>query len=402
MRRRTFLRKSALLSAGFVLNPMIYERSENYKNLKVVTLTGSPRKRGQIYGETLKKEISEIVALWKENLQRFRSVNPDNYIKEFLDNTNFTKAIKKWTPDLLDEVKGIAEGTGIDFKTIFAYQLGDEEWWYGRNRRFGITLPEQRECSAIGVFKQKGIPPLLAQNMDIPVYTDGYQVLLHIKHEKSSLESFVFTFAGYIATTGVNNHSIGICCNTLLQLNPSPAGLPVAYIVRGVLAQKTYKDAIKFIQNVKHASGQNYTIGGPEEIVDFECSANKVKRFIPYRGATEVYHTNHPIVNDDQSIFKEILKKIPPERRRKHPTNSEIRLNTIKKRIKESSGKITVETIKSILSSHDDPDNPICNHKRQKRGAFTAGCLIMELSETPVLHLAPGPPCSTEFETFRF
>jgi hypothetical protein len=33
---------------------------------------------------------------------------------------------------------------------------------------------------------------------------------------------------------------------------------------------------------------------------------------------------------------------------------------------------------------------------------ITLGCLIMELSLPPVLHVAPGPPCSTPFATYAF
>jgi hypothetical protein len=58
---------------------------------------------------------------------------------------------------------------------------------------------------------------------------------------------------------------------------------------------------------------------------------------------------------------------------------------------------------KEALSSKDDSRNPVCLERRPDgRGSFTAGCLIMELSEKPKLHFAPGPPCAMEFQTFAF
>ncbi|UCC38753.1 MAG: hypothetical protein JSV96_13135 [Candidatus Aminicenantes bacterium] len=417
MKRRVFLKQSIMASAGLAVSPWVisgdsadsfisteieYGKS-NYTDIKVLVLEGTPRKRGQIHGESLRKGISEIIQIWKEELQKARQTEPNKYIEEFLEKTNFAPAIKKWTPHLLEEVKGIAEGSGIDYKTVFAFQLHDEEWWYGLHKRFQIPLPKTQHCSALGVFGQKGIPSLLAQNMDIMTYTDGYEVLFHIKPQDSPVESFIFTFAGLIATNGMNNHSIGICCNTLLQLDHCGDGLPVAYIVRGVLDQEKYEGAVKFIHDIKHASGQNYTIGGPKEVAAFECSSNKVSRFIPYKGATRVYHTNHPLVNDDQSIYKEVLKKLPAERRPKSPGNSEIRLTALEKRLKDPSKRITVDTVKATLSSHDDPKNPVCNHlAKQRARSFSAGCMVMELGKPPVLHLAPGPPCSTEFKAYKF
>jgi hypothetical protein len=58
-------------------------------------------------------------------------------------------------------------------------------------------------------------------------------------------------------------------------------------------------DAVRFIHEMQHASGENYTIGGPDRVVAYECSANKVCQFVPYEGATRVFHTNHPLVNND-------------------------------------------------------------------------------------------------------
>ncbi len=410
MKRRAFLKESALATAGFAFSPWILSDFEKIsfledkpKELEIVTLTGTPQNRGHIHGETLRKKIHDIVNDWKELLGKNYKTDPDKYIDEFVEETNFNKAIDKWAPHLLEEVKGLAEGSGIDFKTMYAFQLCDEEWWYSRNKRFSISLPIDHHCSALAVFNQKGMPALQAQNMDLPMYTDGFQTLLQIKHENSSLESFIFTFAGYIYTTGMNNRGVSICCNTLLQLNPSTNGLPVAYIGRILLEQKNQADAVKFIHSIKHVSGQNYTIGGPKEVGSYESSANKISRFVPYKEATRVYHTNHPIVNDDQSVWKEILSKIPENKKPTGPNNSEIRLNSLEKRLKDPSKRVTVDTIKEILSSHDDPKNPVCNDRKLGVGGLTAGCVIMELSpESPVLHLAPGPPCSTEFKVFKF
>jgi len=406
VKRRTFLKKSTLAAAGFAVSPLLSKSIESFissDEVLVLTLTGTPRNRGNIYGETLKTKIQSIVSVWKEGLGRQYKISPDKYIDEFVENTDFKKAIKKWTPHLLDEVEGIAESAEIDFKTFYAFQLWDEEWWYGRNKTLGITLPESGKCSALGVYGQEGLPPLMGQNLDIPGIVDKHQVLLHIKHENSGLESLIFTFSGYIATTGINNSPVGVCVNALLDLDQRIDGLPVAFVVRGALEQKSYGDAVNFLHNIKHASGQNYIIGGPEEVASFECSADKVSRFIPYEGAKRVYHTNHAMVNDDKDILEEILKTLPPERRRNRgPSNSDIRLKALEKRIKDPAKTITVDTLKEALSSLDDRVHPVCVDRRESGGGFTAGSLVMELSGSPVLHYAPGPPCKVPYSIHKF
>lgn len=371
-------------------------------DVQVLVLEGSPRKRGQIHGEALRSMILEYIAGWKDRLHELVGLNPDEYLEQFLQETNFFTAVKRWMPDLLEEVRGIAEGANVDFETMFAHQLGDEEWWYRREK---MSDQGGKGCSGLGVFGQEGSPPLLAQTLDLADYYDGYMVLLHIKHTESALESFVLTPAGIVASNGLNNRSIGVCVNTLFQLNHAADGLPVDFVVRGILAQSTVEDAAAFVRRVKHASGQNYIIGGPKEILDFECSANQVSQFVPYPGASRICHTNHPLANDDQGMHKETLKELSPEAKQlvdRQRSNTETRLSSLESRTKDPSQHITVETIKTILSSHDSPEHPICRHKGLEGGGMTVAGLIMELSPSPVLHLAPGPPCSTTFKTYTF
>ncbi len=414
MKRRTFLKKSVLATAGFAVSPLVSSnfnitsilqkkfnknKSENIDDLRIINLEGAPHHRGQIYGETLRSKILEIIKLWKNNLHKSLDMDPDKYLSQMLEETNFLPAIKKWTPDLLEEVKGIAEGAGVDFKTMYAYQLGDEDYWYGRDRRIEKALKQANKCSVLGIFDGGPRKTILAQNMDIESYTDGYEVLLHIKHQNSPLESLIFTYAGYISLTGMNNAPLAVCVNTLLQLNYSPDGLPVAYVIRGLLEKNNLHEAIKFLHTIQHASGQNYAIGASEKVVTYECSENKVSPFIPYKGATRVYHTNHPLLNDDQSKHKEMLKKFGFDKKKRPTSNSEVRFNFLKDKLKDSSQEVTVDTVKSILGSHEIP---ICFHKESEGGGMTAGCIIMELTKSPTLHLAPGPPCSTEFKVFHF
>ena len=419
MRRRDFLKNGALASAALALNPWLSpssglsigpqvsdaSRSAAKKQAAYLILEGPPRSRGRIHGEALRSQINALMEIWKDQLGRQYKVDPKQYIQKFLNDTKFPEAIRKWTPGLTEEVRGIAEGAGIDAETMLAYQFVDEEWWYGGHGYFrdGKSVPMDKNCSAVGVTGQPGLPTFVAQNLDIPAYTDGYQAILHIKHQNSSLQSLVFVYAGMISLCGMNNRGVGEVVNALLQLDHRGDGLPVAFINRGILECPTLGEAAKFVQEIKHASGQNYIIGGPQGIFNFEGSANKVSRYEPVQGANRICHTNHPLVNDDQSIFQELLKSRPPERQPRRPNNSEIRLMALEKRINDPARRVTVDVIKEALSSKDDPRNPVCLERRPDgRGNFTAGCLIMELSEKPKLHFSPGPPCATEFQAFGF
>ena len=266
-------------------------------DIPLLLLEGSPLERGRTHGETFRSEIRDLIAVWRSRLQKYTGMDPDHYLAAFLAGTDFQVAAERWTPGLLAEVQGIADGAGLDFQTMFAHQLADEEWWY-RKKGFSTSMPPANRCSAVGISAGVGHSSLLAQTLDLPNYYSGYLAVLHIKYSDSDLEMLVVTQVGVVASNGLNNYSVSVCVNTLSQLDPAPDGLPVDFVVRGVLEQTTLADAAAFLGRVKHASGQNYLIGGPDAVLDYECSANQVREFSPYPGVTRVCHTNHPVMND--------------------------------------------------------------------------------------------------------
>jgi predicted choloylglycine hydrolase len=243
----------------------------------------------------------------------------------------------------------------------------------------------------LGFFNEGKSPTLLGQNMDLPSYYQSLETLLNVKEEDSFKESFIITFAGMIGLCGLNNAPLGLCGNTLLDLNGSLDGYPVAFLVRSILEQDSLENAVNYIKDVKQASGENYTIGDEKRVVSLECSSNKVCEFTPYKGANRTYHTNHPLVNDDL--------RVPPNKQTWLNT-THARFEYLESRLRDPSTPINLETMKYILSSHE---GPVCAHQSYQPGnSCTFSSLIYILSKKPELHLTRGPPCSNKYEIFRF
>lgn len=412
MKRRQFLKGSFVAASTVAINQYypvgdrtsrFWEKSTDEKILKetpILVLEGSPGKRGQIHGESLRGEIHSLVGAWKENLRNRLRIKPEDHISDFLASTNFIPAITKWTPELLDELKGISEGANLDFDTLFALQCVDEEWWYVRNKYFGISLSSGEKCTVLGVSGQPGQANLLGQNLDLPSYYQGSEVILHIKDPNSQLQSLVPTCAGVISMNGINSAGVGLCLNAVLPLNPSHDGLPVAFVNRGILATTSLKEAVEFVHRIKHASGQTYNIGSKDGIFSLECSAGKVVRYQPFQGAKRICHTNHPLANDDQSVYEKIVKKYP---RARANDNSLIRLKDAEKLLLEVKDVVGIEDFKTILSSRVNPEHPVCVDLREdRRGGFTAASMIMKLDEKPELLISNGPPHKNQYQKFTF
>lgn len=353
-----------------------------YSNLPILHLNGTPYQNGFQHGTIMKNRIIELVGLWKNDIEKNYQIPADVFIKIFLDSTDYIPAIKKWTPDLLEEIKGISAGSGIDFNTIFAFQLIDEMW---TNSRL-IKLPHH--CTSVGVnnFKKDSSSNIIAQNIDIPHFYHGYEVLLDIRINNS--RKLVTTFAGHIGANGLNN-SIGITCNSLMDLKSSKDGLPVCCIVRSVLDRNTFEEAEQFITEIKHASGQNYIIGSYEYVKSFECASDTVTEFWPDTTNNYTYHANSALTNTSyHPSFIEYVKNVfntTPDAIK----FGDSRLKLMETRIKNNQF-INISTIESVLS-----EKPICKED-------TWVSTIMELNnDYSELRISPGRPDSIGYLVFR-
>ncbi|WP_067037630.1 C45 family autoproteolytic acyltransferase/hydolase [Allomuricauda sp. CP2A] len=364
------------------------------RTLKVVEFTGSGHALGLQHGKALKSEIASLVRVWKENTSEVLQRDADEVLKEFFEYADFEEDIKKWTPDLYKEIQGIAEGSQQDFQDILLLNLLDEFWVYVNN----INNTDSHHCSSMGVPEANGRPGYISQNMDLESFRDGYQVLMRIKKTKDNPEQLILTYPGLVGLNGLNDKGIGVVVNTLMQLKASSEGLPVAFVVRGLINATSKDEMLDFVQNIKHASGQNYILGIKGEVYDFEASTNKVVRYAPDNENGIVYHTNHPLVNDD---VKPWFAQFAPNVQVNKKTNSHYRYDALDNRLSDAAN-VNDQFLISVLISKDNKDNPVCR-ANNGRGGFTFSSVVMTLDAgNPVLKITAGPPDESEFRSFNF
>jgi hypothetical protein len=341
-------------------------------DLPIVRCVGAPRQRGEAHGEALRAVIQATQQRWLASLRQAGRADVLAYLQEFVAHTNYAAAMRRWTPDLLDEIRGIAAGADVPFEQRFAANLLDEEWWFSRNR-----ASEAPGCTVIGWRDGSRGGPLLAQTMDIGSCYDGAQAVLQI-HSDDAPETLVFTFAGMIGLNGCNTAGIGVVVNNLAMLPHAADGLPVAAIVRGILARRSLEDAAAFVRGVPHASGQHYAIGSPAGLLSFECSAAGAVQDVS--ASTRIVHTNHPLLGSHASS---------------DTTNSQARYDFAAERAESLA---TPSDIEAILADRSVPISIAC---RPGRG-FSFGATSLDLALPPRMRVAPGPPHCTAYVELSF
>lgn len=301
-----------------------------------IDCSGGGRERGRAHGEQLREQIGEALERWRVDAARRSGERPDRYAAGFLADTNFLPAIEHHTPDLLEEVRGIAEGAGVPFEHVLVRNLMDEEWWYALRRGHLAA------CSTIAVAAEDGRSTLLAQNMDLPAAMDSEQTLLRIAPPDGEPQ-LVLSAAGMIGLAGAGAAGLGVCVNALTMLGHSTSGLPVAFVMRGALAQSSLAAAAGFLRAVPHASGQHYALAGPEQVAGYECSAAGAVR--SSRGP-RLWHTNHPLSSTD------LDGRVPPDAAAGAHSRTRGRLLE-----RELSGVRTIEDCRRLLA---DRSAPLC------------------------------------------
>jgi len=364
------------------------EPREEVRTLPLITLEGTPYQRGLTHGTRWREEIQRAVDVWKSDLAATYKMDAGAFIHEFAAKTDYLPAIRKWTPGLLDEVRGIAEGSGMDFETMLVYQLIDEYWVNGQ------AVASGEHCSALGIAATNQHAAIIAQNMDLEGFRDGHQAVLHIKNE-SGVEALVLTEPGLIALNGMNNRGVAVTTNTLSQLAHARNGLPVAFVVRGILERTRYEGATAFVRGVSHASGQNYIVASPVAVVDFEASSGQVVA-LPRQSAF-VYHTNHPIANHDyaEQYRRAGVPKDPSD-------NTHMRYAALEARLATDAGQNVIRQVKATLESHDSELHPICRRFLSASKVCTFASVVMVLGEQPYLLVAPGAPDLYPYQRLDF
>ncbi|MGN6379397.1 MAG: C45 family autoproteolytic acyltransferase/hydrolase [Gaiellales bacterium] len=341
----------------------------------IIECGGDGRTRGHAQGEELRRQIADVHERWEEHTALSTGLHPDAYIERLLADTDFVPAIARHTPELLEEARGIAEGSGLTLDAILAHNLMDEQWWHQ------TELAAGHACSLLAIPADGERPALVAQNMDLPAWMDGAQAV--VRHHTPDGETVVLTAAGMVGLTGANSRGVGVCVNTLPMLHHSTDGLPVAFAMRAALERPSATEAAGFLRSVPHASGQHYAVVAADAALGLECSA----RGTADSAAGERFcHTNHALASNDIDASAD---------RPSGTADSRSRL----KRLERSAADVaSADDCQRLLA---DREAPLSVHATPDKPWLTFGSVVYELGSRVTARIALGPPDTTAFQEYR-
>lgn len=247
--------------------------------MDILTVTGNGGTRGFTHGQARAAQIVEGVTALSQHLTQNGVDVPS--VTDRLLRSDLAATARDYTPDLWDEVIGVAAGANVELEDIMLLTFLDEVW----------SFTGGLGCSVAA----RGLDGFIGQTMDLPIWTAGRLMVLRVQSDATPA-ALVMTYPGMIGLCGAGAGGLGVGVNALEQFQADSQGLAVAFITRHLLTLATLTEAEKFLTGVPHAAGQAYTVSAPDGIATWECGPGRVQLSTD-TGVKECAHTNHLLDN---------------------------------------------------------------------------------------------------------
>ncbi len=365
-----------------------------------IEVSGSPRERGRAHGIKARVRIDQSIATYA---QLFAYCGIDwQGAQKF--GAGYRDVIAGLNPGLLEEIEGIAAGSGRHVNEILALNSRteilppsypgaphpDRTGIAARNVASGV--PDWGECTSIAIKPAQSSTgtTLLAQNWDWLGAQRAALVLLRSTQPDGS-SILTLTEAGMLAKIGFNSRGFGVCLNILRSSDDgSKPGVPVHVLLRALLDCGSVADAITFASKLSFGASSNVLCAdasGDTAALEFSPRGLHV-----IRGAdAALCHTNHfiaPEAAKHQASLAPSLSTYP-------------RLERIELLTKGHKGKYSPEDLQRMLRDESEGFLSICRRPDPsvERAARmeTVASVVMDLGAR-VIHVAPDVPTLTEYE----
>ena len=360
-----------------------------------IRVAGGPVERGRQYGEQAKERVLRSVAAYAEVFEHYTGWDWATVRREA---ARFEAPIADFRPDYLAELRGIAEGAGLDLLDVLAINVRTEVMFAAEARQAtgGDGRPGRLpgECSAFAVAAPPGRPgpTLTGQNWDWLPHASDTVVVLEARQDDGP-DFVTVVEAGLLAKTGMNSAGLGVVTNALVTADDTGApGLPYHLMLRAILDSTTVSDALTALQEGFRSSSANYLITHESGVaVDVEAAPGDFSRLyfiFPDPGNGVLLHTNH-FVADRFDRLDVSVWAMP---------SSPVRLQRLLAGVGAMPDR-SLDAFQALLSDHADYPAAICCHpdpRAQPLGSGQDRHLGAHGPECQAnVDLADGNPCTT-------
>lgn len=236
----------------------------------LIEVTGPPRERGRQYGEQAADRIRRGIEHYSEQLIAKALTWAD--IADLAQ--TFEPTVAAFDPAYVEEMKGIAEGAGVDYAAIMMLNARTEILKLADRREAGpsdgctglIALPSATADGRL----------IHAQNWDWKAECAETTVVLKVTRDDGP-DFLTYTEAGALGRSGMNAAGISITANYLeSDRDYRDLGVPLPFIRRKVLECAQLVDAMKCVYVTRKSCANNMMISHVGGVaINFECAPDE-------------------------------------------------------------------------------------------------------------------------------
>jgi isopenicillin-N N-acyltransferase-like protein len=352
------------------------------RRMKVVEASGSSYEMGFQYGAAC-PEIRKALDITYQVFGGQDAVKKlaEKYIPLYLP------LAQEYDSEILDEMKGIAAGTKLDFQDIFFLNITYE-----------ISVPSVMECTsfaAAGNATTSG-EVIAGQNFDYINLWEEDMVLLKMKPTRGP-GILAVAPPGGLGLIGLNSAGISLNLNLLRNKDSLiPQGeVPSHMILRKVLTSENIGEAISTIASAGRRSAKNYLIASEQgDIADVEVTLDDVDIHFAKRGI--LTHANY--FKTDRFKHTDLAPV--------YWADSYIRCQRLFQLMENHHGHLSVDVMKQLLEDHNNYPNSICRHP-DPRNPLPMGRIMKTLvslisfPKERKAYIALGNPCENEYVEYQ-
>lgn len=354
----------------------------------LVKTFGLPWERGVQYGSAAAERVAHTLRAYRELFIAYADLSWSRVTEYAL---RYESIIADFDSGLVKEMKGIAHGAGVDFADVLAINVRTEVM-YGLGELRAVA-----DCTAFAALPQATADghTIVGQNWDWhPAAFDSCVILSIQQPDAPSIVTVVE--AGLLSKVGMNSEGLGVATNAMVTTGDvGDPGIPYHVLLRVIQNAATFEEAVSVVTNARRASSANYLIahksgrtidleaapGGPDQVFQLEPRSGIV-------GHANCFISPHATIQDQTAIRKPL---------------GLTRQRTMDRLLDTDQGKITVDTMKVVLSDHEHHPNALCRHPLETlepvdRSA-TVASVIMDL-DAGEMWVADGQPCTYPHRRF--
>lgn len=379
----------------------------------ILSLSGSARERGVQHGRGAASRVAHSVASYARLFAYYRGHSSAEMRQRA---TAYLPVLETHAPELLDEMRGIADGAGRAFEEILALNARTEllagalvasqhpgfDAAVAANRAAGVPQHADAaggasggvisECTTVAALPEASVGgrTWLAQNWDWSGDQRAACVVLRIT-QSGRPNVLTMTEAGIVGKIGINDAGVAVALNILSSTRDGrEPGMPVHVLLRLMMDAESLEDARALTRRAQAGGSSCITIADARGgAVCLEITPGGVGELHPIDGL--LAHSNHCLCADAQSIACAIPVK----------SSTVPRYSRASQLLQGLHGCIDAPALQSLLRDREGDGLAICRYPDMSLHPIErveSVCGVVMDTHARVMHLSPDVPERAPFE----